>query len=293
MTTARFTGSIPALVTPFKDGRVDEAAFAALVERQIASGTHGLVPMGTTGESATVDMAEHLRVVSLCVEVAAGRVPVIAGAGSNRTDVAIALAEGARAAGADAVLVTTPYYNKPSQAGLIAHYTAIADAVDIPLFLYNVPGRSVVDMSHDTVLALARHARIVGIKDATGDLERLPLLLPAAPDFVYLSGDDGTALAYNALGGVGCISVTANVAPALCAEMQNAFLAGDYATARVINARLAPLHKALFSDSSPGPAKYALSRLGLCPPDLRLPLVAPSAASCAQVDAALRHAGLI
>ncbi len=293
MTTSRFTGSIPALVTPFKDGRVDEAAFAALVERQIAAGTHGLVPMGTTGESATVDMTEHLRVVSLCVEVAAGRVPVIAGAGSNRTDVAIALAEGARAAGADAVLVTTPYYNKPSQAGLIAHYTAIADAVDIPLFLYNVPGRSVVDMTHDTVVALAAHRRIIGIKDATGDIERLPLLQSAAADFVYLSGDDGTALAYNALGGVGCISVTANVAPALCAQMQTASLAGDFATARAINARLAPLHKALFSDSSPGPAKYALSRLGLCQPDLRLPLVAPSAASCAQVDAALSHAGLI
>lgn len=288
-----FQGSIPALITPFKNGTVDEAACAALVERQIAAGTHALVPMGTTGESVTLDLDEHVRVVAICVDVAAGRVPVMAGAGSNRTDKAIALAQAVAQAGANGILVTTPYYNKPSQAGLIAHYTAIADAVDIPLFLYNVPGRSVVDLSNDTVLTLAKHRNIVGIKDATGDLTRLPILRAQAPDFVYLCGDDPLAVAYNALGGVGCISVTANVAPELCARMQAAVLAGNYISARAINEKLAPLHAALFSDSSPGPTKYALSRMGLCSDELRLPLVGPSDASKAAVDAALKYAGLV
>jgi len=273
---------------------VDERTFAELVERQIAGGSSALVPVGTTGESATLSHEEHQRVTELCIEVAAGRVPVIAGCGSNSTVEAISLLQHAEGAGADAALVVCPYYNKPSQAGLIAHYTALAEATTLPILIYNIPGRSVVDMSVETMATLARLPNIIGVKDATGSIVRVSLQRAACgPDFVQLSGNDETALAFNVTGGVGCISVTANVAPDLCAQFQAACMAGDYATARDLNDMLIPLHLALFSDCSPGPTKYAMFKLGLLPSmEMRLPLVAPSPASRAQVDAALAHAGL-
>lgn len=292
-----YQGSIPALVTPFTDqGAVDEQAFAAHVEWQISEGSSGLVPVGTTGESPTLSHDEHKRVVELCVEVAAKRVPVIAGAGSNNTLEAIELAQHAEAVGADALLVVTPYYNKPTQKGLIAHYKAIAEAVSLPIIIYNIPGRSVIDMSPETMGALAKaHKNIVGVKDATGKIERVSeQRITCGPDFVQLSGEDATALGFNAHGGVGCISVTANVAPRLCAEFQAATLAGDYAKALEYQDRLMPLHKAIFLEPGLCGAKYALNRTRSMNRTVRLPLMATLEASTeAAIDAALKHAGLV
>lgn len=292
-----YQGSIPALVTPFTDqGAVDEQAFAAHVEWQISEGSSGLVPVGTTGESPTLSHDEHKRVVELCVEVAAKRVPVIAGAGSNNTLEAIELAQHAEAVGADALLVVTPYYNKPTQKGLIAHYRAIAEAVSLPIIIYNIPGRSVIDMSPETMGALAKaHKNIVGVKDATGKIERVSeQRITCGPDFVQLSGEDATALGFNAHGGVGCISVTANVAPRLSAEFQAATLAGDYAKALTYQDRLMPLHKAIFLEPGLCGAKYALSRTRGMNRTVRLPLMATLEASTeAAIDAALKHAGLV
>jgi 4-hydroxy-tetrahydrodipicolinate synthase len=292
-----YQGSIPALVTPFTDeGAVDEQAFAAHVEWQISEGSSGLVPVGTTGESPTLSHDEHKRVVELCVEVAAKRVPVIAGAGSNNTVEAIELAQHAEAVGADALLVVTPYYNKPTQKGLIAHYKAIAEAVSLPIIIYNIPGRSVIDMSPETMGALAKaHKNIVGVKDATGKIERVSeQRITCGPDFVQLSGEDATALGFNAHGGVGCISVTANVAPRLCAEFQAATLAGDYAKALAYQDRLMPLHKAIFMEPGLCGAKYALNRTRGMNRTVRLPLMATLEASTeAAIDAALKHAGLL
>jgi 4-hydroxy-tetrahydrodipicolinate synthase len=289
-----FRGSIVALITPFRNGGIDEPALQALVEWHVEQGTHGLVPVGTTGESPTLSHAEHERVVELAIEASAGRLPVIAGAGSNSTAEAISLAKHARAAGADAILVVTPYYNKPTQDGLYAHYKAIHDAADLPLIIYNIPGRSVVDMSVDTMAALARLPTVVGVKDATCDLAR-PLLtrLACGEDFCQLSGEDITAISFLAHGGAGCISVTANVAPRQCAEMHEAWQRGDAKEALAIHLRLTPLHRALFLETSPAPVKYALARLGRCAPDVRLPLVAPKEATMAKVDAAMVSAGLI
>lgn len=288
-----FQGSIPALVTPFANGAVDEAAFRALVDWQIAEGSSALVPCGTTGESATLTDAEHHRVIDLCVEAAAGRVPVIAGCGSNDTAAALRHLRHARESGAQAALVVTPYYNRPSQAGLVRHFLMLAEADLLPILLYNVPARTGVDLKLAATAELAAHPRIIGIKDASDDLVRVSAIRAACgADFVQLSGNDDTALAYNAMGGVGCISVTANVAPALCAAMQRATLAGDFAAARDAQARLLPLHEALFSDASPAPAKYALARLGRIRDEVRLPLVSASVEARAAVDAALVHAGL-
>lgn len=290
-----FSGSIPALVTPFRNGQVDRDAFAALVERQIAGGSAALVPVGTTGETSTLSTEEHKAVVSLCVEIAAGRVPVIAGAGSNATDEAIDLVAHAKAVGADAALVVCPYYNKPNQAGLFAHFKAINDAVALPVFLYNVPGRTIVDLMPPTVAALAALPNIIGIKDASDEMERVALhahLIDPDTQFIQLSGEDSSALAHRAMGGAGCISVTANVMPEACAAMHAAFDDGDLDTARAINQRLVLLHRAMFCSPSPGPAKYALSRMGLCTDEVRLPITTPDAEARAQIDAALRHAGV-
>lgn len=287
-------GSIPALITPFRNGIVDERAFQALVERQIAEGSHALVPCGTTGESATLSHDEHRRVVALCVEAAGGKVPVIAGAGSNSTEEAIGLARHAKEVGADAILSVSPYYNKPNQDGLYAHFKAINDAVDIPIFLYNIPGRSVVDISVETMGRLAKLKNIVGLKDAGGDLARVARQRRACgEDFIQLCGDDPVAVGYNALGGKGCISVTANVAPKLCSRLQEASLQGAFETAREIDYKLAPLHKALFVEPSPGPAKYACSLLGLCTDEVRLPILAPSDGAKAQIREAMVEAGLL
>lgn len=289
-----FTGSMPALVTPFKSGAVDLDGFAAHVEWQIAEGSHGLVPVGTTGESPTLAHDEHYAVITACVEVARKRVPVIAGCGSNDTRTALAHLAHAEKVGADAALIVVPYYNKPSQAGLIAHFTALHDATSLPIIIYNIPGRSVADMSVETMAVLAQLPRIIGVKDATGNIARVAQQrLACGTDFIQLSGNDDMAVGFNAQGGVGAISVTANVAPKLCAQMQEATLKGDYAAALAINDRLQPLHAALFSDASPGPTKYALSRLGRMTTEVRLPIAEPSAASKAAVDAALVHAGLI
>lgn len=287
-------GSIPALITPFRNGIVDESAFQALVERQIREGSHALVPCGTTGESATLDLDEHERVVRLCVEAAAGRVAVIAGAGSNNTAHAIELTRRSKAAGADAVLVVAPYYNKPSQDGLVAHYAAINDAVDIAIVVYNVPSRTITDISVETMGRIAGLANVVGVKDATGDLARVARHRAACGEaFIQLSGDDPSALGFNAHGGKGCISVSANVAPKLCAQMQEATLQGAFDAARAIEDRLAPLHKALFVEPSPAPTKYACSLLGLCTDEVRLPLLACSDGAKAQVRAAMTQAGLL
>jgi len=291
-----FKGSFPALVTPFDEaGALDEAAFVTFVEWQIGQGSHGLVPVGTTGESPTLSHDEHKRVVELCIRTADRRVPVIAGAGSNNTAEAIDLARHAEAAGADAVLIVTPYYNKPNQRGLYHHYARIAEAVSVPIIIYNIPGRSIVDMSVDTMARLARDFdNIVGTKDATARLDRVSEQRAACgSDFVQLSGEDATALGFNAHGGVGCISVTANVAPALCGQFQEAMLAGDYATALGYQDRLMPLHKALFLEPSPGGTKYALSTLGHMGETQRSPLVPIEPATRAAVDEALRHAGLL
>ena len=287
-------GSMPALVTPFRDGAVDLDAFAAFVEWQIAEGSHGLVPVGTTGESPTLAHDEHYAVITACVEVTRRRVPVIAGCGSNDTRTALAHLAHAERVGADAALIVVPYYNKPSQAGLIGHFAALHDATRLPIIIYNIPGRSVADMSVETMAALAGLPRIIGVKDATGNIARVAQQrLACGPDFIQLSGNDDMALGFNAQGGVGAISVTANVAPRLCAQMQEAMLRGDYAAALAINDRLQPLHAALFSDASPGPTKYALHRMGRMAPDVRLPIAEPSPAARAAVDAALVHAGLL
>jgi 4-hydroxy-tetrahydrodipicolinate synthase len=285
---------MPALVTPFKNGAVDLDGFTAHVEWQIAEGSHGLVPVGTTGESPTLAHDEHYAVITACVEVAAKRVPVIAGCGSNDTRTALAHLAHAEKVGADAALIVVPYYNKPSQAGLIAHFTALHDATSLPIIFYNIPGRSVADMSVETMAELAKLPRIIGVKDATGNIGRVAQQrLACGTDFIQLSGNDDMAVGFNAQGGVGAISVTANVAPKLCAQMQEATLRGEYAAALAINDRLQPLHAALFSDASPGPTKYALNRLGRMTTEVRLPIAEPSAASKAAVDAALVHAGLI
>ena len=289
-----FTGSMPALVTPFKNGVVDLDGFAAHVEWQIGEGSHGLVPVGTTGESPTLAHDEHYAVITACVEVARKRVPVIAGCGSNDTRTALAHLAHAEKVGADAALIVVPYYNKPSQAGLIAHFAALHDATSLPIIIYNIPGRSVADMSVETMAVLSALPRIIGVKDATGNIARVAQQrLACGADFIQLSGNDDMALGFNAQGGVGAISVTANVAPKLCAQMQEATLKGDYAAALAINDRLQPLHAALFSDASPGPTKYALNRMGRMTTEVRLPIAEPSAAAKAAVDAALVHAGLI
>jgi 4-hydroxy-tetrahydrodipicolinate synthase len=286
-------GSIPALITPFKEGAIDEPALQSFIEWQIAEGSHGLVPCGTTGESATLSLKEHLRVVRLSVEAAAGRAPVIAGAGSNNTAHAIELAKGAKAAGADAVLVVAPYYNRPSQEGVVAHFKAINDAVAIPIVVYNVPGRTVTDISVETMARLAKLENVVGVKDASGDLARVARhRLLCGPQFLQLSGEDATALSFNAAGGGGCISVTANVAPRLCAQFQNLLLQGAFEAARELDAKLAALHKAMFIEPSPAPAKYGASLLGKCAEEVRLPILTCSDAAKAAVAAAMTQAGL-
>jgi 4-hydroxy-tetrahydrodipicolinate synthase len=291
---ARIRGSIPALITPFRNGIVDESALQGLVERQLNEGSSGLVPCGTTGESATLGHGEHVRVVEVVVEAAAGRVPVIAGAGSNNTAHAIELARAAKTARADAVLVVAPYYNKPSQEGLFAHFKAINEAVDIPILVYNIPARTITDILPETMGRIAQLANVIGVKDATSDLARVARHgALAGESFIQLSGEDGSALGFNAQGGRGCISVTANVAPKLFAKLQEATLLGDFATARAIDAILSPLHKALFVEPSPAPAKYACSLLGLCTDEVRLPLLACTDAAKAQVKAAMMHAGLL
>jgi 4-hydroxy-tetrahydrodipicolinate synthase len=294
MSQPLFRGVLPALVTPFRDGAVDEEAFIRLVERQIAGGVHGLVPVGTTGETSTLSHDEHRRVVELCVQTARGRVPVVAGAGSNSTDEAIELARHAKTVGADAALVVTPYYNRPNQEGLYAHYAAINEAVQLPVLVYNVPTRTSVDIANETLARLAKLPNIVGIKDATGDLPRASLQrLMCGDDWVMLSGDDPSALGYMAHGGHGCISVTSNVAPEQTSAFYNAVLAGDWAAALEHQDRLIRLHKALFSDASPAPTKFALAHLGLSTDEVRLPLTPASEASRAQVLEALREAGVI
>jgi len=287
-------GSIPALVTPFKNGALDLDTLKSLVDWHIDQGSTGLVPVGTTGESPTLSHEEHETVVEEVVRAAAGRVPVIAGAGSNNTAEGIRLIRHAERVGADAALVVTPYYNKPTQAGLIAHYTALHDCCTLPIIIYNIPGRSVVDMSPETMGALAKLPRIIGVKDATGKIERVSQQrITCGADFIQLSGEDATALGFNAHGGIGCISVTANVAPKLCAEFQAATLAGDYATALAYQDRLMPLHEAIFLEPGLAGAKYGLSRLGLCSQEVRLPLVGLTEGTKTRVDAAMRHAGLL
>ena len=289
-----FFGSIPALVTPFAAGRVDEAAFRVLIDWQIEQGSSALVPCGTTGEVATLERDEHHRLIEVAVEAARGRVPVIAGCGSYSTAASIAHMKAAQAAGAAAALVVVPYYNKPSQAGIVAHFRALADASELPIIVYNVPGRTVADISVETLAEVAQLPSVVGIKDATGNLARVTAQrLACGEAFCQLSGNDDMALGFNVMGGVGCISVTANVAPRLCAEFQEATRAGRWSDALELQDRLYPLHAAMFADASPGPAKYALSKLRDFPVEVRLPMTQPSAAARAAVDAALAHAGLI
>jgi len=289
-----FKGSFPALVTPFKDGAVDMDTLKKLVDWHVAEGSHGLVPVGTTGESPTLSHAEHGQVVEAVVKAAAGRVPVIAGAGSNNTVEGIDLIRHAEKVGATAALVVTPYYNKPTQRGLIAHFRALHDACTLPIIIYNIPGRSVVDMTPETMGELAKLPRIIGVKDATGKIERVSQQrATCGADFMQLSGEDATALGFNAHGGVGCISVTANVAPRLCAEFQAATLRGDYAAALGYQDRLMPLHEAIFIEPGLAGAKYGLSRLGLCSDEVRLPLTTLLDTTKARIDAAMRHAGLL
>ena len=294
MSEPLFRGVLPALVTPFRNGAVDEDAFVALVERQIAGGVHGLVPVGTTGETATLSHEEHRRVVELCVATAKGRVPVIAGAGSNSTAEAIELVQHAKAVGADAALVVTPYYNRPSQEGLYAHYAAINAAVQLPVLVYNVPARTSVDISNATLARLSKLPNIVGIKDATGDLPRASLQrLECGEDWVMLSGNDDGGLGYMAHGGHGCISVTCNVAPELVSQFYNDAMAGRYQDALYGQDRLIRLHKALFADASPAPTKFALAQLGLCTDECRQPITPSSDAAREEVLVGMREAGLI
>lgn len=289
-----FQGSVTALITPFTNGRVDEAAFQRFVQWQIDQGSHGVVPCGTTGESPTLTHAEHRRVTELCIEVAKGKVPVIAGTGSNATEEAISLTRHAAEAGADAALVVTPYYNKPTQEGLYQHFKAISEATDIPILIYNIPGRSIVDMSVETMARVAKLPNIVGVKDATADLVR-PAKTRAAigRDFAQLSGEDATVVPFLAQGGHGCISVTSNVAPRACADLHEAWRRRDLDSVERINDRLMPLHQALFIEASPGPVKYAASLLGHCENRLRLPLVSVTPATEERVREAMAHAGLI
>jgi 4-hydroxy-tetrahydrodipicolinate synthase len=287
-------GSIPALVTPFKNGELDLDTLKKLVDWQIESGSTGLVPVGTTGESPTLSHEEHEAVVEAVVKFAAGRVPVIAGAGSNNTVEGIRLIQHAERVGADAALVVTPYYNKPTQAGLIAHYTALHDCCTLPIVIYNIPGRSVVDMTPETMGKLAQLPRIIGVKDATGKIERVSMQRASCgPDFIQLSGEDATALGFNAHGGTGCISVTANVAPKLCAEFQQATLVGDYRKALEYQDKLMPLHEAIFLEPGLAGAKYGLSLLGRCSEEVRLPLVGLTDATKARIRAAMEHAGIL
>lgn len=289
-----FKGSMPALVTPFRNGELDLETLKKLVEWHIGEGSSGLVPVGTTGESPTLTHREHETVVEEVVKAAAGRIPVIAGAGSNNTIEAMRLARHAEKVGAGAVLVVTPYYNKPTQSGLIAHFTALHDCCELPIIIYNIPGRSVVDMSPETMGQLAKLPRIIGVKDATGDLARVSdQRITCGPDFIQLSGEDATAHGFNAQGGIGCISVTANVAPKLLSEMQSACLSGDYATALSIQDRLMPLHKAIFTEPGLVGVKYAMARLDLCSDEVRLPLTGLSDSTRGLVDDGLRHAGLM
>lgn len=289
-------GSITALVTPFDDnGNFDEKSFRSFVDWQIKQGTQGLVPVGTTGETPTLSHAEHKRVIEVCVEVSAGRVPVLAGAGSNSTHEAIELSQHAEQAGADAVLIVTPYYNKPNQRGMYEHFAAVARCVDIPLVIYNIPGRSIVDMTPETMGRLAADFdNIIGVKDATGKIERVSeQRATCGKDFIQLSGEDASALGFNAHGGAGCISVTSNVAPQLCAEFQAACLSGDYAKALEYQDRLMPLHKALFIEPNPSGPKYALSKLGIITQNLRSPMVQIEESTAKVIDAAMRHAGIL
>ena len=289
-----FKGSFPALVTPLRNGEVDLETLTKLVEWHIGEGSHGLVPVGTTGESPTLSHAEHERVVAEVVRAVDGRIPVIAGTGSNNTIEAIRFMRHAESVGADAALVVTPYYNKPTQAGLVAHFTALHDCCELPIVIYNIPGRSVVDMAPDTMGELAKLPRIVGVKDATGDIARVSTQrMACGKEFVQISGEDATAHGFNAQGGVGVISVTANVAPRLVAQVQEATLAGDYATALELQDRLMPLHRAIFVEPGLVGVKYAMSRLGLCSEEVRLPLVGLSDPAKALVEDGLRHAGLI
>lgn len=293
MNVPLFKGVITALITPLRDGNVDEDAFTRLLERQIAAGVHGVVPMGTTGESASLHLDEHQRVVEMTVKIAAGRIRVIAGAGSSATDKAIELARHAKTVGADGALIVTPYYNRPSQAGLQAHFEAVAEAVQLPVLLYNVPGRTGVDLANETVAALAAHPNVVGVKDATGDLGRIGWMRAnIAEGFALISGDDASWLGYQAAGGHGVISVTSNVAPEGMVALYDAVEAGDLETARLWQDRLIGLHRALFLDSSPSPAKYALAKLGLCGEEVRLPLVPTRAEVRPLLDRALAEAGV-
>ncbi len=294
MSGPMFQGSYTALITPFQNGAVDESAFQNLVQWQIDEGTHGVVPCGTTGESPTLSHEEDMRVTALCVEVAKGKVPVVAGTGSNSTDEAILLTRHAKEAGADAALVVTPYYNKPTQEGLFQHYKAIHNAVDIPLVIYNIPGRSIVDMSVETMARLAELPNIVGVKDATADLTRPAKTRQAIHgDFAQLSGEDATVVPFLAQGGHGCISVTSNIAPRLCADLHNAWQDGDLKTVEEINDRLLDLHLALFAESSPGGVKYGASLLGVCQDAVRLPMVKVGPATQDKIRAAMVKAGLV
>lgn len=287
-------GSMPALVTPFSGGEVDYDALKKLINWQIAEGSHGIVPVGTTGESPTLSHAEHEAVVEFVVKTVDGRVPVVAGAGSNNTAEGIRLMQHAHSVGADVALVVTPYYNKPTQAGLIAHFKALHDCCDLPILIYNIPGRSIIDMTPETMGELAKLPRIIGVKDATGDVARVShQRKTCGPDFIQLSGEDASALGFNAHGGVGAISVTANVAPRLCAEFQEATLTGDYAKALQLQDRLMPLHTAIFLEPGLAGAKYGLSRLGHCADTVRLPLVGVTDDTKSAIDAAMRHAGLL
>ncbi len=289
-----FNGSFVALITPFKDGKVDEETFREFVEWQISEGTNGLVPVGTTGESPTLSHDEHMKVVEICIKVADGRVPIIAGAGSNSTDEAIMLSQHAKNAGADAALVVTPYYNKPTQEGLYRHYEAIQSEAEIPIIIYNIPARSIIDMSVETMKRLSKLQNIVGVKDATSDLNR-PILTAAAcgKDFCQLSGEDGTAIPFNAGGGHGCISVTGNIAPKLCSEMQTAWFEGDVERAMELQDVLMPVHSALFCETSPGPVKYAAELIGFGTAYARLPICEIADSSKKMVERALKDAGII
>ncbi|CCB64397.1 4-hydroxy-tetrahydrodipicolinate synthase [Hyphomicrobium sp. MC1] len=289
-----FRGSITALITPFRNGKVDEAAFTRFIEWQISEGTHGLVPVGTTGESPTLDYDEHKRVIELAVGTAKKRVPVIAGTGSNSTDEAVELSQYAEKTGADAVLIVTPYYNKPNQEGLYQHFKAINDAINIPIVIYNIPGRSVVDMSVATMARCYELKNVVGVKDATANLARPSQVRSAlGPDFCQLSGEDATALGFMAHGGAGCISVASNVAPRLCADLQNACMAGDFKKALAIQDRLTPLHEVMFIETNPAPVKYAVSRLGFGTADMRLPMVPLTDASKRAIDQVLSDLDLV
>lgn len=292
--TSRFKGSLVALATPFKKDKVDEDAFVKLIEWQLENGTNGFIPVGTTGESPTLTEEEHHRVIELCVQTTKGRVPVIAGAGSNSTEEALAYCRHAEKAGADAVLVVTPYYNKPNQEGLYQHFKAINDVIGIPVIMYNIPGRSVIDMTTETMARLFELKNIIGVKDATANLVRVSHQREVlGEEFLQLSGEDATALGFNAHGGHGCISVTCNVAPKLCSDMHKASLSGDYKTALSIQDKLFPLHQALFLEANPTPVKYALSVLGKMEEDVRLPLVPVASSTRKAVEAAMKHAGLI